>query len=136
MKHYIMLGFLCLFSWNIFGQSTPVKIVFDVTSKSEAVHQSAMRHVKMMAKQYPDSQFEVVMYSGSLNMALKEKSTVAEDMEALAQNKNVSFAICAVTMSAHEVKESDLVHGVKVVPDGILELAKKQAEGWSYIKED
>ncbi|MGB8703557.1 MAG: DsrE family protein [Gillisia sp.] len=136
MKNNIILGLICLFSLHMYPQQDPVKIVFDVTSSNEAVHKSAMRHVKAMAHAYPDSQFEVVMYSGSLSMALKDKSSVAEDMQALAANNNVSFAICAVTMKAHDVTEADLVYGVKVVPDGILELARKQSEGWSYIKED
>jgi intracellular sulfur oxidation DsrE/DsrF family protein len=128
--------FLALFySLNSIAQEKPVKIVFDVTSDNTKVHQSTMRHVKAMSKAYPDSQFEVVMYSGAMDMVLKGKSSVEDDMKALAGNDNVSFVICQGTMKRHEVDESELIEGVTTVPDGILEIIEKQAEGWGYIKE-
>jgi len=120
---------------NLTAQEKPVKIVFDVTSDDEKVHQSTMRHVKMMSQAYPESQFQVVMYSGSIDMVLQAKSTVKVDMEALADNDNVKFVICEGTMKRHKVDHSQLIKGVTTVPDGILEIIQKQAEGWGYIKE-
>jgi intracellular sulfur oxidation DsrE/DsrF family protein len=70
-----------------------------------------------------------------MNMALADKSVVAEDMAKLAKNENVSFKICAATMNRNKVEEAQLVKGVDVVPDGIMEIITKQAEGWGYIKE-
>ena len=132
-KICILLAIICTtVSWS---QETAVKIVFDVTSADEATHKSAMRHVKMMAEAYPKSEFELVMYSKAMNMALADKSVVAEDMEKLAKNGNVSFKICQGTMNRYKVKEKQLVKGVEVVPDGIVEIVNKQAEGWGYIKE-
>jgi len=135
MKYFISLFLVITCTLNVFAQEKPVKIVFDVTSSDTKVHQSAMRHVKAMSKAYPDSQFEVVMYSGAMDMVLKGKSTVEEDMESLSSNENVSFVICEGTMKRHEVDESELIPGVTSVPDGILEIIEKQQEGWGYIKE-
>ena len=118
-----------------FSQEKPVKIVFDVTSNNEAVHKSAMRHVKAMSEAYPDSKFEVVMYSGAMDMVLKDKSSVAEDMETLAKKDNVDFVICEGTMKRHNVDASQIITGVRSVPDGIIEIIQKQEEGWGYIKE-
>jgi len=135
MKKYIMLLLALCFAFNMSAQETPVKIVFDVTSDNVKVHESTMRHVKLMAKAYPESKFEVVMYSGSINMVVKNKSTVAVDMETLAKNANVSFVVCEGTMKRHKIDTSQLISGVTTVPDGILEIIIKQAEGWGYIKE-
>jgi len=135
MKKYVMLLLALCFAFNLNAQEKPVKIVFDVTSDNVKVHESTVRHVKFMAKAYPDSKFEVVMYSGSINMVVKGKSTVAVDMEALAKNDNVTFAVCEGTMKRHKIDTSQLVSGVTTVPDGILEIIMKQAEGWGYIKE-
>lgn len=135
MKYFISLFLVITCTLNVFAQEKPVKIVFDVTSSDTKVHQSAMRHVKAMSKAYPDSQFEVVMYSGAMDMVLKGKSAVEEDMESLSSNENVSFVICEGTMKRHEVDESELIPGVTSVPDGILEIIEKQQEGWGYIKE-
>jgi len=135
MKKYILLVITLVLTFNISAQENPVKIVFDVTSSDVNVHQAAVRHVKMMSRAYPDSEFEVVMYSGSIDMVLKDKSSVAEDMEELAKNDNISFVVCQGTMKRHKISEDQIIPGVKQVPDGILEIINKQQEGWGYIKE-
>jgi intracellular sulfur oxidation DsrE/DsrF family protein len=135
MKKYITLVLAFFFALNLSAQEKPVKIVFDVTSSNEKVHQAAVRHVKGMSKAYPNSKFEVVMYSGSINMVLKDKSTVAEDIEALSKNDNITFIVCQGTMKRHKISDNQLIPGLKQVPDGILEIITKQAEGWGYIKE-
>lgn len=135
MKRLSILLFGVLMAVHVSAQEKPVSIVFDVTSADPATHQSALRHVKFMSSSYPDSNFEVVVYSGSIDMVLKDKSTVAEDIESLADQKNVSFKVCAMTMKRHQIDKDELFSNVDVVPDGILEIAMKQAEGWGYIKE-
>ena len=134
MRKYVSM-IVMFISMATLAQEKPVKIVFDVTSDDAKVHQATVRHVKAMANAYPDSEFEVVMYSGSIDMVLKEKSTVAVDMEALAKKDNISFVICEGTMKRHKIDTSQLISGVTTVPDGILEIIQKQAEGWGYIKE-
>lgn len=135
MKTIVNLVILCLFSTMIFAQEKPVKIVFDVTSSNTGVHESAMRHMKMMSKAYPDSKFEMVMYSGAYGMVVKGESTVSKEMEALANNENVDFVVCQASLNRHKIAASQLVTGVRAVPDGILEIIQKQGQGWGYIKE-
>ncbi len=135
MKTYINLIIALVFSLATFAQDNPVKIVFDVTSSNTNVHGAAVRHAKLMSQAYPDSQFEVVIYSGALAMALKDKSSVYSDMEELLANKNVSVVVCQGTMAREKATMDDLIPGVTSVPDGILEIIKRQKEGWGYIKE-
>lgn len=135
MKTYINLIIAFVVTVTMFAQEKPVKIVFDVTSNETSVHESTIRHVKAMSAAYPNSEFEVVMYSGSIDMVLKDKSTVAEDLEALAKKENISFVVCQGTMKRHEIDASEIIPGVTSVPDGILEIVQKQSEGWGYIKE-
>ena len=135
MKKYITLILVLFFSTTLMAQEKPVKIVFDVTSKNVKVHQAAVRHVKFMSQAYPESMFEVVMYSGSIDMVLKDKSSVGKDMETLAKNKNIAFVVCEGTMKRHKIEKTQLIPGVTTVPDGILEIIMKQKEGWGYIKE-
>ncbi|MGB5436979.1 MAG: DsrE family protein [Maribacter sp.] len=135
MKTIINVVLACLCMTMAFAQEKPVKIVFDVTSSNTGVHESTMRHVKMMSKAYPDSKFEVVMYSGAYEMVVKDKSTVSADMEALAKNDNVDFVVCQASLNRHEIDASELITGVRAVPDGILEIIQKQGQGWGYIKE-
>ena len=117
------------------SQTKPVKIVFDITSKDTLAHQIALRHVTGMAKAYPDSKFEVVIYGGALPMVVKGQSTIAKSIQALEANKNVSFKVCEVTMKRYSVEKTQLLPSVEIVPDAIIEIVNKQTEGWGYIKE-
>ncbi len=135
MKTIVNLVMVCLFSTMVLAQEKPVKIVFDVTSSNTGVHESAMRHVTMMAQAYPDSKFEMVMYSGAYGMVVKGESTVSKEMEALANNENVDFVVCQASLNRHKIDASQLITGVRAVPDGILEIIQKQGQGWGYIKE-
>ncbi|WP_224487834.1 DsrE family protein [Robertkochia flava] len=117
------------------AQEQPVKILFDVTSSDTKVQEAAVRHVDMMSKTYTDSEFEVVMYGGSSQMALQGKSTVEDKVRELVARENVKFVMCEGTLRRKEIKKSELIPGVGTVPDGILELVNKQQQGWGYIKE-
>jgi len=128
---FIFQGFV--FAAN--AQTKPVKILFDVTSKDTLDHQTVLRHVSMMAKAYPESTFEVVVYGGALPMLVKDKSTIEDGIKPLAANKNVSFKVCAATMKRYNVDKSQLITGVEVVEDAIMEIVTKQGQGWGYIKE-
>lgn len=46
----------------------------------------------------------------------------------------VTIAACANAMAAHQVEPSTVQDGVTVVPAGVYELAKREAEGFEYIK--
>ena len=135
MKKYYLLTSLCLIACIGFAQNDPINIVFDVTSADAKIHQSTVRHVTIMAKNYPKAKFEVVIYSGALDMILKEKSSVAKEIEQLLKNENVAFVACQMTLDRHNVQPIHLIGGVGSVPDGILEIVTKQREGWGYIKE-
>lgn len=135
MKNLIASAAAMFLMFSIYAQNKPVNIVFDVTSADPATHQSTMRHVNIMSSNYPDAKFEVVLYSGSIAMALKEKSSVAKEINSLANNENVSFKVCAMTLKRKGINKNELLSGFDVVPDGILEIVTKQSEGWGYIKE-
>ena len=130
-----MIFLLMLVFGTAKSQERPVKIVFDVTSADPSVHQSAMRHIAMMSSQYPESEFEMVIYSGSIDMVVKDKSSVQKELEMLVSKNNVSFKVCEMTLNRHKLEMSNLIPGVETVPDGILEIIMKQQAGWGYIKE-
>jgi len=117
------------------AQTNPIRVVFDITSKDTLAHQGALRHMALMAKSYPQSTFELVVYGSALPMFVKGQSTIEKAMAPLIGNKNVSFKVCSSTMKRYNVDKAQLITGVEVVPDAIMEIVIKQGEGWGYIKE-
>ena len=117
------------------AQHANIKVVLDVTSADEKVYNAAVRHALGMSEAYPDAQIEIVIYSNAINMVLKEKSTVAEQVATLTARENVTVAVCKQTMKRYKVDATQLIKGVIPVDDGIIEIVLKQNEGWAYIKE-
>jgi intracellular sulfur oxidation DsrE/DsrF family protein len=46
----------------------------------------------------------------------------------------VVFDVCQNTMTEKNIRTDMLIQGVQIVPAGVIHVAKRQAEGWSYIK--
>ena len=113
---------------------TDYRVVFDLTSKDSLDQKAVLRWVSEVSKASPDARLEVVMYGQGVNMVTKGRSVVAETVNKLSQNKNVTFAVCAVALQNQGINKSDLLPNIVVVPDGIYEIILKQREGWGYIK--
>lgn len=135
MKKLYLSFVLVLVTTAVMAQNKKLKIVFDVTSSDTKVHESAVRHVKGMAKAYPGSEFEMVVYSGALPMMLKGQSTLKPEIEKLAKVSNVSLKVCEMALEKSGFTSQDLIDEVGTVPNGIIEIIEKQNEGWGYIKE-
>jgi hypothetical protein len=130
-----IISFLLFVPVALVAQDQPLRIVFDVTSKDTATHAAVLRHVKGMAKAYPNAMLEVVVYGGALPMVVSGKSSNQPGIEQLAAQNNVAFKVCGITMKRQNVDKSQLVNGVEVVPDAIVQIVQRQGEGWGYIKE-
>jgi len=134
MKIVLMVWFI-LMPLLAIAQKKPVQIVFDVTSSDSSTHDAVLRHVKGLASAYPEAKLEVVVYGAAWPMLVNGKSRAATSVAELARLDNVDFKLCGITMERHGVKPTDLVTGVEVVPDAIMEIVTRQGEGWGYIKE-
>jgi len=117
------------------AQTEPIKVVFDVTSSNPDVQKTAAKHLRLMAEAYPESEFELVIYSGAFKMVDKKSSVAGETLSAIVNKDNVDIVICEQTMKRHKMTMDDLIPGVGSVPDGIYEIIMKQKQGWGYIKE-
>ena len=132
----ILIG-ICVVMFGATGlqaQRHPYKVVFDLTGRDSLEQMAVMRWVKEISTANPTAELEVVMYGKGFELVMPEKSTrKAEVVEAI-KNPNVSFRVCEVAMRSNKVERSQLLEGVKTVPDGIYEIISKQREGWGYIK--
>ena len=133
MKKLMLVLPILLLSTFLAAQSD-YKVVFDITSKDTVDHKNVIRWINEISKADKDAQVEVVFYGQSVNMVVRNKSTMPDIIEELAVNKKVSFRVCAVAMKAHNVDRRELLAGVETVPDGIYEIITKQHQGWGYIK--
>lgn len=133
MKKLLLLITCLYYSFSSIAQAD-YRVVFDFTSKDSIDQKAVIRWVNGITKGEPNAKVEVVMYGQGINLVVKGRSFVSEDVVRLASSKNVSFKVCAVALQNLNVDKSQLLEGVGTVPDGIYEIISKQREGWGYIK--
>ncbi len=75
---------------------------------------------------------ELVAFGPGIDM-LKGDSVVANRIQdALAAG--VKVVACENTLTAQKVSKDDMLAGIGYVPAGAIEIMRKQAEGWSYLR--
>jgi uncharacterized protein len=64
---------------------------------------------------------------------LRDDATTANRVSEAVQS-GVQVVACENTMTALKLTKADMNKGVGYVPAGVVELMKRQSEGWSYIR--
>jgi intracellular sulfur oxidation DsrE/DsrF family protein len=75
---------------------------------------------------------EIVTYGPGVNM-LKLDSIVANRIDE-AKHAGIAIVACQNTMKNMKLTESDMLPNTSYVPSGVVELIKKQREGYAYIR--
>lgn len=112
----------------------PYNVVFDITSRDTAMHQTVLKWIKLITEAHKDAKIEVVFYGQSLEMVTQNKSIVADELMKYAKTGNVEFKVCEIALKHWNIDKTQLLPGVLTVPDGIYEIISKQQDGWGYIK--
>lgn len=123
---------------GFFEKNQPVKIVFGVSDPGHQMRESltnAAYTIKYLEPRGIPYEIEFVLY-GRAVLPASEFATVgaghAPLMEALSEY-GVSFKVCNNSLAALGVAPEDLYSYMDVIPAGILQIAKKQMQGFLYI---
>lgn|GEM_PF-2269380 len=123
---------------GFFKKHQPVKIVFGVSDPTGQMRESLtnasliIRYLKDRGYRY---HIEFVLYGKAVlaaDMWNQKYGGFNDLMEAL-HKQGVQFRVCHNSMYTLKVKSSDIHSYMKIIPAGILELAKKQMQGYAYI---
>ena len=132
MKNLLFVISLFAFQ-SLQAQEAPVKIVWEIGAKDTAVHSGIFRQINNVLTVAPETKIEVVFHGNAIFVLTKDSSLHISKVQK-EQARGVTFAICNNSMKRLKLEESRLLPGLKIVPVAMLELARKQAEGWSYLK--
>jgi intracellular sulfur oxidation DsrE/DsrF family protein len=75
---------------------------------------------------------ELVVFGNGIGIATFDSPLADRLNESMAAG--VEVAVCENTMKARKLKREDMNAKASFVPAGVVELIKKQQEGWAYIK--
>lgn len=123
---------------GFFKDHQPAKVVFGVSDPTGQLKESLtnasliIRYLKHKGYRY---EIQFVLYGKAVfaaDMWNQRYSGYGDLMKAL-HKQGVEFRVCYNSMHSLGVKKDDVFPYMKVIPAGILQLIKKQMQGYAYI---
>lgn len=132
------------------------KVVWHVDFGDPARFSAMLTSVYNMVTNYEselmDYDVRIVMLSHGIRFVTEDKlkGTPFEEDKALAESRKnlmsrlnslrevsgVRLALCEITRAAVKLDKEKIMQGVEMVPSGVVEIARLQSEGFSYLKAD
>jgi len=126
---------LCMISVStiICAQENKLKVVWDVADADTASTAGVFRQINNALAQVPDLQIEVVFHGQAIFGMVKDSTIFTSRIKA-AKEKGITLAVCNNSLRRYKVDPSQITPDAIVVPSAVVELIRKQSEGWSYLK--
>jgi len=110
------------------------KVVLQVSDNDPGKWNLALNNAKNLQADLGagNVEIEIVAYGPGIGM-LKADSIVGNRIgDALGQGVKVSA--CENTMHGQKLVKADMLDGIGYVPAGVVEIMRKQQEGWAYLR--
>ena len=137
----LLFGVALMASWPMHAADTPVgrpktihKVVFQVSDSEPQKWYLTLSNVKNVQQDLgiKNVQIEVVVYGPGLDMVLLETEIAEKIDEAI--GSGVKIVACENTMIGRKLTHADMYTAIDYVKAGVVELMKRQREGWAYIR--
>lgn len=130
----LSLSFVC---GSVKAADTPAvheKVVFQVSDNDPKKWNLALNNARNVQDSFGADKVdvEIVTYGPGVDM-LKFDSIVGNRVNE-AENAGVRIVACQNTMKSMHLTRNDMLSSIGYVPGGVVELIKKQREGWAYIR--
>jgi uncharacterized protein len=110
------------------------KVIFQVSDSVPAKWNLTLNNARNMQDAIGKNNVdvEIVAYGPGIDMLRLESEVGNRIDDALASG--VKIVACQNTMKNMKVTQADMLPSIGYVPSGVVELMRKQKEGWSYIR--
>lgn len=109
------------------------KIVIQFNQSDSTAQAGLIHQLDYVKTSWPNALIEVVCLNEGLDLLIISNSKVPDAVAGWFA-KGVVFAACNSSMRFRNVRRSDLLPNVKVVPSAPVEVAFKQEQGWSFFR--
>jgi intracellular sulfur oxidation DsrE/DsrF family protein len=133
MKKGTIALLFCMITLAASAQEKKLSVVWDLSSADTTVQAAVFRQINNAKAQVPDLQVEVVFHGQAVFAVMNDSLQFASRVK-LAKEKGVTLAVCNNSLKRLKIDPSKLMAETTVVPSAVVELIKKQADGWSYLK--
>lgn len=110
------------------------KVVFQVSGADPAKWNLALNNVRNVQQDLGKDKVavEIVAYGPGIGMLRMDSAVATRIAEAL--GAGVSVVACENTMKSQKLVRDDMLPRIGYVEAGVVELMKRQEEGWAYIR--
>ena len=110
------------------------KVVFQVSDNEPQKWYLTLSNAKNVQQELgmKNVQIEIVVYGPGLDMVLLETEMAEKIDEAI--SRGVKIVACENTMIGRKLTHADMYPSIGYVKAGVVELMKRQREGWAYIR--
>ena len=137
MKYKLLLTAIAvfLFSRQAMTQSQPAhRVLLQISSNDTLAWKGLMNNVKNLKLTWGDSvQIEVIAQGMGVDLLTKGKTNQQEKINQYKQN-GVVFVACESTMIDRKIPHENIIPEAGFVKSAVVELVKKQEQGWTYFK--
>ncbi|BCO08034.1 hypothetical protein GF1_04100 [Desulfolithobacter dissulfuricans] len=112
------------------------KVVFHVNRDDEETLLMALNNMENLLKNIPADEAAVYLVANGVAVRLFRRGSAAQyasRVESLSGD-GVQFSVCNNSLNSLGIKHEELLDSCKVVPAGIVEIIRLQAEGCAYVK--
>ena len=116
------------------GTSVRNRAIFQVTDNDPARWNLILNNMTNLRDGLGGEGVEIVLvaYGPGINMMKTDSPVKARIADALKSGMQVS--VCQNTMTAFKLTPADMLPDVGYVPAGVVEVMRKQQQGWAYIR--
>ncbi len=109
------------------------KIVWEIASGDTSVQRMLYRQINNVLNAAPDTKIELVYHGHAIYALLRDTGFFKTEMMEV-QKRGITMIACNNSLRNRGIDTSRLIKNISIVPVAILEISKKQSEGWSYIR--
>ena len=109
------------------------RVVMQVSDNDPAKWNLALNNARNLQQALGKNvEIEIVAYGPGIEM-LQAESIVGNRIDD-AVHAGVTVSACENTMRGHKLTKADMLNGINYVPAGVVEIMKREEEGWAYIR--
>ncbi len=127
---------------SVATEQAQTKVLVHLTSDDVEAGLNTLDNIQQMLQDYAENQqsvlIEVVANGNGIKLFSTSKPIIAARIEQMTlQHDNVSFAACKNTIDQIKLSSGQkikLIPQVKLIDSGIVNVLKRQQQGWTYIR--
>ncbi len=112
----------------------PYRVLFELDEAASCKIDGVLANVRNLQAEMASEglELELVAHADGIEVLYRAPNRQAGAIRELA-GQGVRFAACHTTMTSRGVTDEDILEVAQIVPSGVAEIVRRQAEGWQYV---